>query len=186
MSLALSETPWNSIHISNYTKEIWQVVSEVPENRNFSKSWLNFSCSSIFSTWLNLKGVKFENYQVPLILHSYCSYTGKSKFDTVLWTHRLFSFQAGLHSTFDINLADSCLAYQICVVTYIFGVATLLYWLADNMWTKSKLTPYRIKIWWVWFIDIRVIWRCRLVLRPQLFYLLVYGSADVKFPDFGK
>jgi hypothetical protein len=23
-------------------------------------------------------------------------------------------------------------------------------------------------------------------LRPQLFYLLVYGSADVKFQDFGK
>jgi hypothetical protein len=28
--------------------------------------------------------------------------------------------------------------------------------------------------------------RYRLGLRPQLFYLLVYGSADVKFPDFGK
>jgi hypothetical protein len=23
-------------------------------------------------------------------------------------------------------------------------------------------------------------------VRPDLFYLLVYGSADVKFPDFGK
>jgi hypothetical protein len=27
---------------------------------------------------------------------------------------------------------------------------------------------------------------CFSQLRPQLFYLLVYGSADVKFPDFGK
>ncbi|XP_064650433.1 uncharacterized protein LOC135501919 isoform X2 [Lineus longissimus] len=77
------------------------------------------------------------------------SFATQELFDIGLieWHKAYQNMIVDLHSTFDQNFADSCVTYQICVITYIVGIITLLYWLADNMWARSKLTPNRIKIW---------------------------------------
>jgi hypothetical protein len=48
-----------------------------------------------------------------------------------------------------MSLTSAQPTYQLAVVLYILGILTLLYYLADNIAAPSKLTPRRIKIWYL-------------------------------------
>ena len=56
-------------------------------------------------------------------------------------------FQEEMDSRFHISLSSTSLQYKACVVLYILAITVLLYYLADSILAKSKLTPRRIKIW---------------------------------------
>lgn len=45
--------------------------------------------------------------------------------------------------------------YLIYLVLYVSAIATLLYYLIDNVIQKSKLTPRRMKVWCVLLILFR-------------------------------
>ena len=58
----------------------------------------------------------------------------------------LFSLQAEINQAFDVT-CSSCL-YHCFLVSYLLGLIILLYYLADNMFSKSRLSPRRIKAWY--------------------------------------
>lgn len=39
------------------------------------------------------------------------------------------------------------MTYVMYIVVYGGGMGTLVYFLADNVWSKSKLSPRRVKQW---------------------------------------
>jgi len=61
----------------------------------------------------------------------------------------LFSvcLQDDIHKSFDVSLYNAPSSYKIGVVVYVVSIALLLYFLADNVLAKSRLTPRRIKHW---------------------------------------
>ncbi|KAI0226029.1 hypothetical protein LSAT2_023277 [Lamellibrachia satsuma] len=68
--------------------------------------------------------------------------------DSVLKWHTDFtSVINDVHETFDVAALWTSFTYQLYVCVYITGMITLIYYLADNIFSKSKLTPRRIKIW---------------------------------------
>nr|XP_022333283.1 uncharacterized protein LOC111130474 [Crassostrea virginica] len=50
-----------------------------------------------------------------------------------------------IHSCFDVSKLS--MTYVMYIVVYGGGMGTLVYFLADNVWSKSKLSPRRIKQW---------------------------------------
>ncbi|XP_071794243.1 uncharacterized protein [Asterias amurensis] len=75
--------------------------------------------------------------------------TGQEKFDkSVLAWHMAFTnLMDSLHGDFDTQWPKTLGMYQLCAIFYIIFIGLLLYYLADNMLTTSRLTPQRIKIW---------------------------------------
>ena len=49
--------------------------------------------------------------------------------------------------TFDVTWYNTTLMYKLLVLLYVAGLGVLLYYLVDNIWAKSKLTPKRIRVW---------------------------------------
>ncbi|XP_061174490.1 uncharacterized protein LOC133183564 [Saccostrea echinata] len=50
-----------------------------------------------------------------------------------------------IHARFDVSKFP--MTYVMYIVVYGGGMGTLVYFLADNVWSKSKLSPRRIKQW---------------------------------------
>ena len=57
--------------------------------------------------------------------------------------HRFSILQDEIHSCFDVSKFP--MTYVMYIVVYGGGMGTLVYFLADNVWSKSKLSPRRIK-----------------------------------------
>ncbi|XP_070542823.1 uncharacterized protein [Ptychodera flava] len=80
---------------------------------------------------------------------------------TVLKWHTDFTnLMDDIHHDFDTRWSRAPITYYISVFLYISGIATLLYYLVDNMFAKSKLTPRRIKVW----VSLLVVMGCWSVL----------------------
>ena len=60
----------------------------------------------------------------------------------------LLFLQDDVHLTFDVTWYKTTLIYKLLVLLYVAGLGVLLYYLVDNIWAKSKLTPKRIRVWW--------------------------------------
>lgn len=50
-----------------------------------------------------------------------------------------------IHTCFDVSKFP--MTYVMYIVVYGGGMGTLVYFLADNVWSKSKLSPRRVKQW---------------------------------------
>ncbi|XP_038078146.1 uncharacterized protein LOC119745686 [Patiria miniata] len=67
---------------------------------------------------------------------------------SVLGWHLAFTnLMDSIHIEFDPQWLKIFGMYHICAVVYIICIALLLYYLAENVFTSSRLTPHRIKIW---------------------------------------
>lgn len=49
------------------------------------------------------------------------------------------------------------MTYVMYIVVYGGGMGTLVYFLADNVWSKSKLSPRRVKQWSVLPLIVKLI-----------------------------
>ena len=46
-----------------------------------------------------------------------------------------------------LNVTRPSAGYQLYIAAYLAGLGVLVYFLLDNMFSKSKLSPGRIKKW---------------------------------------
>ncbi|XP_074660716.1 uncharacterized protein LOC141913154 [Tubulanus polymorphus] len=72
---------------------------------------------------------------------------------------------------FHINIEESPLSYKLCIVCYTLGLAILLYYLMDNMFAQTKLTPRRIKNWVSLLVIVSSWTMCILVLLVSALHL---------------
>ncbi|KAL4630156.1 hypothetical protein GN956_G16865 [Arapaima gigas] len=63
------------------------------------------------------------------------------------WHTHFLQLLDEIKKQFETELLQAHTAYLLYLLLYISAVSTLLYYLADNMIKKSKLTPRRIKVW---------------------------------------
>ncbi|XP_039614569.1 uncharacterized protein LOC120532553 isoform X2 [Polypterus senegalus] len=68
--------------------------------------------------------------------------------DSVMrWHKEFWKLLDNIQTQFETHLHQAHATYILYLILYVCAVCTLLYYLADNMIQKSKLTPRRIKIW---------------------------------------
>ena len=58
-----------------------------------------------------------------------------------------FLFQEKIHRSFDTTKVP--MSYMMYILVYSVTICVLFYYLVDNMFAKSKLSPRRIKRWYV-------------------------------------
>ncbi|KAJ8262829.1 hypothetical protein COCON_G00152860 [Conger conger] len=63
------------------------------------------------------------------------------------WHSHLLHLQDRIKKQFETQLLQTHGTYQLYLLLYIGAIGTLLYYLADNVIQKSRLTPRRIKMW---------------------------------------
>lgn len=80
------------------------------------------------------------------------------------------------------------MTYVMYIVVYGGGIGTLVYFLADNVWSKSKLSPRRVKQWSVLprilqlitQFSYRNLFHCQLKYSIEVPSCLFYGENPVK------
>ncbi|XP_018614625.1 uncharacterized protein LOC108938520 [Scleropages formosus] len=63
------------------------------------------------------------------------------------WHTHFLQLLDDIKKQFETQLLQAHSTYLLYLLLYISAIGTLLYYLADNMIKKSKLTPRRIKVW---------------------------------------
>lgn len=104
---------------------------------------------------------------------------------TVLKKNNPF-FQDEIHTCFDVSKFP--MTYVMYIVVYGGGMGTLVYFLADNVWSKSKLSPRRVKQWSVLprilqlitQFSYRNLFHCQLKYSIEVPSCLFYGENPVK------
>ncbi|XP_022086969.1 uncharacterized protein LOC110977291 [Acanthaster planci] len=67
---------------------------------------------------------------------------------SVLAWHLAFTnLMDSINIEFDTRWPKILGMYHVCALVYIICIFLLLYYLAENIFTTSRLTPYRIKVW---------------------------------------
>lgn len=96
---------------------------------------------------------KLENYAEELEAFPH-SHSLPQAPDQVLFREKLLSWhrdflqlQTSIHQDFDVIWSETTITSNSILVLYILCIVTLLYFLVDNMLSKSRLTPARIKVW---------------------------------------
>ncbi|XP_033109492.1 uncharacterized protein LOC117110785 [Anneissia japonica] len=63
------------------------------------------------------------------------------------WHDGFFRLMNSIDEDLGTDLSKTPASYKLAIFLYLGGLGTLLYYLADSMLAKSKLTPKRIKSW---------------------------------------
>ncbi|XP_070212914.1 uncharacterized protein [Littorina saxatilis] len=71
--------------------------------------------------------------------------TGNVKSSVLSWHSNFRNLLDGIDKS--LNVTRPSLGYQVYVASYLAGLGVLVYFLIDNMFSKSKLSPGRIKKW---------------------------------------
>ncbi|KAL4227589.1 hypothetical protein ACF0H5_013032 [Mactra antiquata] len=93
--------------------------------------------------------------------HKICVDNGQSELDQslVIWHQDYKKIVDEIHSEFDIHKLPAL--YIIYILVYIITLCVLFYYLLDNMFAKSKLSPKRIRRW-VCLLVFTAVWTCLL------------------------
>ncbi|XP_066296613.1 uncharacterized protein [Branchiostoma lanceolatum] len=74
---------------------------------------------------------------------------GQEQFDTSVlrWHTDYRNLMDAIEKDFHVSVGGAPVLFQLSLLLYLLSICTLLYYLGDNMLSKSKLTPKRIKLW---------------------------------------
>ncbi|XP_078697497.1 uncharacterized protein LOC144925390 [Branchiostoma floridae x Branchiostoma belcheri] len=74
---------------------------------------------------------------------------GQQQFDrsVLRWHTDYRNIMESIEQDFHVSVGGAPVLFQLSLLLYLLSICTLLYYLGDNMLSKSKLTPRRIKLW---------------------------------------
>ncbi|XP_035235690.1 uncharacterized protein LOC118206757 [Anguilla anguilla] len=94
----------------------------------------------------------------------------------LVWHTHFLHLQDSIKKQFETQLLQTHGTYQLYLLLYIGAIGTLLYYLADNVIQKSRLTPRRIKMW-VLLLVATATWTL-LMLRLLVWYQRLENAVE--------
>lgn len=115
-----------------------------------------FTFASVLSSFLVLHGNLMQylsTYHAQLnqfhVIHLVDVESGQDRLNESLleWHTAYRVLLEEIKSVINTNLSKTPVFYQVYICLYALGIGVLLYYIADNVFAKNRLTPHRIKIW---------------------------------------